>query len=334
MKKRNVILMSIAVLLILAVSPVMGQGASEDDSVKKVAYIARSLSDPFAAWLATEMENSAEQYSDTFKLDVLDSQGDNERQNSIIETSITKGYDCIIIQPNDGELQRPYAEQIVAAGIECITTNAKIDNIEGSSSVDADPYEQGAVLAEDAVERVPENGKVVILNALPGNHHTVSRDKAFKQEFLAKRKDVELLDETVIQGSSLESEAMATFEDWVQSYPRIDAVFGVGDVLTLAALEVVKNNPAYDDMLAYGVDGLGGALLAIKEGRYTGTCLQDAGELAELNMKAAYELLTDKKEQVDYTIDAVYIDKTNVDSYIDQYVEKGLLSEEDAAKYQ
>lgn len=299
----------------------------------KVAYIARSLGDPFAAWLASEMEAKAQQYADTFTLEILDSQGDSEKENSIIETCIIKKYDCIIIQPNDGELQRPYAEKVVSAGIHCITTNAKIRDLDGASAVDADPYDQGAILAEHMVENVPQNAKVVFINALSGNYHTMSRTKAFQEKFLAVRPDVKLLAETTVEGPSFESQAMAVFEDWVQTFGAIDCVYSVGDVQSLAAVDAVKDNPLYKNMQAYGVDGLPGVLLAIKEGRYTGTCLQDAGQLAELNMKAAYELLTGTETQVDYNIDAVYIDKSNVDQYLLDYVEKGLLTEQDIEKY-
>ena len=307
--------------------------AVQSGEKKKVAYVARSLSDPFAAWLASEMEAKAKNYSDTFTLEILDSQGDSEKENSIIETCITKKYDCVIIQPNDGELQRPYAEKIVNAGIYCITTNAKIRDLKGASSVDAEPYDQGAVLAENMVKNVPKDGKVVFFNALSGNYHTTSRTKAFQEKFLAQRPDVKLLAETTIEGPSFESQALAVFEDWVQTFGAIDCVYSVGDVQSLACVNAVKDNPVYKNMQAYGVDGLPGVLLSIKEGRYTGTCMQDAGQLAELNMKAANELLTGAKTQVDYGIDAVYIDKSNVDQYLVEYVKKGLLTEKDIEKY-
>lgn len=299
----------------------------------RVAYVARTLSDQFAAWLATEIKNQAKDYADTFSVDVLDSQGDSEKQNSIIETCITKKYDCIIIQPNDGEMQRPYAKKVVDAGVKCITTNAKIPNLEGSSSVDADPYEQGKVLADDAVKRVPKNARVVLMSALPGNLHTTSRMKAYKEIFLKQRPDVKLLAEVTLQTVS-EADAMSTFEDWVQSYGQIDAVLTVADELALADLEVVKDNPKYKNILAYGVNGISKGLLKIKSGEYTATCQQDAAQIAALNLKAAKELLTGEKKQVNYKVDAIFIDKTNVQKYIDEYVKKGMLTQKEADSVQ
>lgn len=307
--------------------------SAEEQGSYKVAYIARTLSDPFAAWLATEIETQAEEnYSDLFTVDVLDAQGDSEKTNSLIETCITKKYDCVIIQPNDGELQRPYAEKLIDAGIFCITTNAKIPDLEGSSSVDADPYEQGAVLARDAAERVPENGKVVLLNCNPGNLHATKRYEAFQKEFLEKRPDVTVLGDKILERAS-EADAMATMEDWVQSFGKFDAIITTADILSLGALEVVKDNPDFDDLLVYGVDGLSAALLAIKDGDYTATCLQSAIQLAELNLKTASQLLKGEEEIVEYSIDAVLIDASNVDEYIELYIENGQLDADEVAQH-
>lgn len=96
-------------------------------------------SDSFAAWLANEMVAAADKYDD-IELKVFDGQADDAKENAAIENAIANGYDAIIVQPNNGEAQRPYVEKIVQAGLVAITTNSRIEGIEGASSVDADPY--------------------------------------------------------------------------------------------------------------------------------------------------------------------------------------------------
>lgn len=73
----------------------------------KVAYIARAQSDSFAAWLANAVKDEAEKYED-IKLDVFDGEANDEKENSLIENAITNKYDLVIVQPNNGEAQRPY----------------------------------------------------------------------------------------------------------------------------------------------------------------------------------------------------------------------------------
>ena len=81
-------------------------GNEEGSKQYRVAYIARTQSDSFAAWLANEMKAAAKGYDD-ITLDVFDGQADDEKENAAIENAITNGYDAIIVQPNNGEAQRP-----------------------------------------------------------------------------------------------------------------------------------------------------------------------------------------------------------------------------------
>lgn len=288
----------------------------------KVAYIARAQSDSFAAWLANEIMSAAENYDD-ITLDVFDGQADDEKENAAIENSIVNQYDAIIVQPNNGEAQRPYVEKIVSAGIVAITTNARIDGIEGASSVDADPYEQAAVNAKLALEQVPENAKVVVLNGPSGNFHADKRREAWQAEFFDKRPDVEIVGEQIANWNK--DEAVQYMEDWVISNDQIDAIISMNDNMAAGALEVVAGKEEFKDILSYGVDGTAEACLLIEEGKMTATCLQSAIDLAELNLESVHKLLTGEETQIDTDIDAVLITKENASEYVEMYRGRGLL---------
>lgn len=300
--------------------------ATEETSgdVYKVAYIARAQSDSFAAWLANEMIAAAEQYPD-IELQVFDGQADDAKENAAIENAIANGFDAVIVQPNNGEAQRPYVEQVVAAGIVAITTNSRISGIEGASSVDADPYKQAQVNAELALTQVPENAKVVVLKGPSGNFHADERLKAWKAEFFDKRPDVTIVGEDFANWNK--DEAMALMEDWTIAHGDIDAVISMNDNMAAGALEVVKGNEMYDDMLVYGVDGTAEACLLIQEGRMTATCLQSAIDLAALNLETVHKLLTGEEAQIDTDIAEVLITIDNATEYVDMYKERGQITE-------
>lgn len=302
---KKLLSLTLILLLCLALVP----AAFADDTSYRVAYIARAQADSFAAWLANAVKEEAAKYDD-ITLDVFDGQASDEIENSLIENAITNKYDAIIIQPNNGEAQRPYAEQVVSAGIICITTNARIDGIEGASSVDADPYEQAAVNARYALENVPEGAKAVILRGPAGNFHADERLVAWQTEFFDKRPDVVIVGDDYANWNK--DEAMALMEDWVTANDTIGLIASMNDNMCAGALEVIKDNPAYADTLSFGVDGTAEACLLIQEGRMTATCLQNAYELAELQLSTVHQLLTGEAEQIDtdvgnplYTIDNV-----------------------------
>lgn len=296
-----------------------GDGA---DKSYRVAYVARAQADSFAAWLANAVQEEAEKYPN-ITLDIFDGEGNDEKENSMIENAITNKYDCIIVQPNNGEAQRPYVEKIIEAGIIAITTNARIDDIEGASSVDANPYLQAKVNCDVAVNEVPENAKVVVLNGPPGNFHADERRRAWEEEFFAKRPDVKIVGEQIANWNK--DEAMRLMEDWVQSNDKIDAVISMNDNMCAGALEVVKDDAKFASLLAYGVDGTAEACLLIQEGLMTSTCMQSAYDLSELILETANKLLTGEEKQIDTDIDNPLITKDNVDEYIELLTKAGAL---------
>lgn len=338
MKKR---LIAMGLSAVMAMSLLVGCGSSgtntntntntaetpakeEGKKTYRVAYIARAQSDSFAAWLANEIMAEAEEYED-ITLDVFDGQADDEKENTAIENAISSKYDAIIVQPNNGEAQRPYVEKIVQNGIIAITTNARIDGIEGASSVDADPYKQAAVNAELALEQIPENARVVVLNGPSGNFHADERRRAWQIEFFDKRPDVTIVAEDFANWNK--DEAMALMEDWVIAHGEIDAIISMNDNMAAGALEVVAGKPGFEDTLVYGVDGTAEALLLIQEGKMTATCLQSAIDLSELILDTVHRLLTGEEKQIDTDIAAPLITKENVDEYIKVYKERGLITE-------
>ncbi len=289
----------------------------------RVAYIARAQADSFAAWLANEMKTEAEKYED-ITLDVFDGEANDEKENTMIENAIANQYDAIIVQANNGEAQRPYIEKIVEAGIVCITTNPRVEDIAGASSVDADPYEQAAVNAQAAIDQIPENAKVVVLLGPAGNFHSGARRDAWQKEFFDKRTDVTIVAEDIANWNK--DEAMALMEDWVIAHGAVDAIISMNDNMCAGALEVVSGKPEFENVLAYGVDGTAEACLLIAEGKMTSTSLQSAIDLAELNMKAVHDLLTGAETEVNVDIPAPLINAENAQEYVDMYTERGLIS--------
>ncbi len=322
-------LLCVAMIATMAVGCGKSDDGEKDSGEKKdgykVAYIARAQEDSFAAWLADEMKTAFEDYDD-MSLEVFDGEANDEKENSMIENCIASGFDAIIIQANNGEAQLPYIQQVVDAGIPCITTNPRVE-CEGTGSIDADPYEQAKVNCELALDQIPQNAKVVVLLGPAGNFHSTERRNAWEKEFFEKRPDVEIVAEDIANWNK--DEAMALMEDWVQANGKIDVVVSMNDNMAAGAIEVVKDNPEYANMLAYGVDGTAEACLLIKEGKMTSTGLQSAIDLAKMNTEAVHDVLTGKKDvtEINDNVPAPLITSENVDEYIQMYKDNGQIKE-------
>ncbi len=311
MKKSLIITM----LLVLGLLVVGGSAMAAENY--RVAYIARAQGDSFAAWLANSIKAEAERY-DNINLTVFDGQADNARVNTLIENAIVNQYDVVILQPNNIEAQRPYAEQVMVAGIPLITTNPRIPDLSGGNTVDVDPYDQGAVVARYAKYVIPKGAKVVVLNGPAGNMHSNERRRAWEQEFFEERPDVEVLGEQIANWNK--SEAMDIMEDWITAHEHIDAIISMNDNMAAGALEVVDDS----DIQAYGVDGTAEAMLLIAEGKMTATCMQNAYELAEINLKVVNRIL-EGEENIDINIGTPLITSDNVEAYKQIHIDAGNL---------
>lgn len=324
--KEKVVIVLLVFVLAAALMTGCSDNTGQEEKNFRVAFITRSQTDTFAVWLADEMIAEAKKYPD-ITLEVLDGEGSDEKQSAVIEQAIAGGYDAIVVQPSNGEAQRPYVEKIVASGIIAVTTNSRIEGIEGASAVDTDPYMQAQVNAEAAISLVPENGKVVIIKGPAGNLHADERYKAWKEVFFTARPDVTILGEDF--GNWDREKAKKLMTDWAGMQESIDAIIAMDDDMAIGALEAVIGNPAYDNVLSFGVDGTPEACLLIRQGKMTATALQSAIELAELNMQTVHDLLTGRKTKVDGDIRTTIVNKVNVGKYLEIYAERGLITQEE-----
>ena len=321
--------------------PATGEPSGEGETYR-VCFVARASADTFAAWLTNEMQAAAAQYPN-IELTCVSGEGDDNIENSLLENCITQQYDLVIVQSNNNAAQAPYIKQLVDAGIPVITTNptthqSDLDGsdddsvMEGTGTVDADPVEQARVSAERAVSEVPENGNVVVLRGPSGNYHAEKRREAWDTYFFNERPDVTILYEDYANWNS--DEALTLMEAWIQAGTHIDAIISMNDNMAAGAIEAIRNDPNYvnedgtTNFLAYGVDGTAQGCLLIQEGLLTSTALQDASELARMNMDYANRVLSgemDVTEVNDY-VDAPEINAENVEEYIQIYIDNGEIS--------
>ena len=331
-----------------AAESTMGAASSSADTAgakKRVCFVARASADTFAAWFTAEMQKEALNYPD-IELTCVSGEGDDNKENGLLEDCITKKYDLVIVQSNNNAAQAPYIQKLLDAGIPVITTNptthqSDLDGsddlsvMKGTGTVDADPIEQAKVSAERAVDEVPQNANVVILNGPSGNFHADKRREAWTEYFLNKRADVKVLYEDYANWNS--DEALTLMEAWIQSGTHIDAIISMNDNMAAGAIEAIRDNKDYvaedgtTKFLAYGVDGTAQGCLLIKEGLLTSTALQSAADLAKKNMEYASKVVSGKMQvtEVNDYVDAPQINADNVDEYLKIYVENGEISEAD-----
>lgn len=295
---------------------------TSDDSGKtyKIAFLPTDMSATFAAWLAQELEIAVQKYPN-MEMTILDSKNVLSTQLENLENCVAQGYDYIILHPLEPDAEADIVDQYIQDGTPILMVNQSDGGSQYASNVDCDPIEQGAIVAAVAAEKIPENGKVVILMGPSGNSHSIGRREGFQQVLFDKRPDIEILDEQL--GDWEKSKGMNYMEDWMQAYPQIDAVISMNDAMALGALEAAKDAGRMEGLTSYGVDGLADAVLSIEEGGLTATCVQNAKVMAEKTFEIIDKVFKGETEFEKVLINGELIDKSNVAEWVQIHKDNG-----------
>lgn len=321
MKKKIV---GIMIVVIMAAGMISGCGSQDSQESYKIAFLPTDSSATFAAWLSQEIQKECDKRPE-YELTVLDSKNTLSTQLDNLENCAAQGYDYIILHPLEPDAEAEIVDSYIEQGTPIMMINQSDGGSKLASNVDCDPIEQGKIVANIAVEKLPENGKVVVLLGPSGNSHSIGRREGFEQVLFSKRPDIEILDEQIADWEK--SKGMSFMEDWMQTYPQIDAIISMNDAMALGALEAAKDANKTEGLTAYGVDGLADAVLSIQEGGLTATCVQNAKTFAETGFEIIDKVLAGEAEFEKVIIDGELIDTNNMEDWIKIHTENGQITE-------
>ncbi len=290
----------------------------------KVAFLPTDMSATFASWLASELETAFEAYDD-MELTIIDSKNELQTQISNLETCVSQNYDYIILLPLEPAAEDDLVESYIADGTPIMNINLDDLAVETASSVIANPYDLGTIVATQALSELPEDANVVVLLGPSGNTDSIERRRAYEDIIFSQNENITILDEQL--GDWEKSKGMELMENWLQVHDDIDAVISMNDAMAIGAYEAAKDAGVADDILFYGVDGLADAAVAIQNSELNATALQDAQVMAEEGARIAHEVLTGENtegyEKVQIPVTLITAD--NVDEFIERYTANGML---------
>ena len=302
-----------------------GAGDADTGDTYKVAFLPTDMSMTFASWLADELVTAFDEYPD-MELTVLDSQNKLETQISNIETCVAQGYDYIIVLPIEPAATDAIMEGYIADGIPMMNINLDDFGAEHASSVIANPYDLGTVVAEYAKGLLADDANVVVLLGPSGNTDSIERRRAY-EEIIFSGSNVTILEEQL--GDWEKSKGMELMENWIQVHgDKIDAVCSMNDAMAIGAYEAAKDAGVAENILFFGVDGLADAAVSIADGELTATALQDAQVMAKEAARIVHEILTGENaegiEKVQIPVTLITAD--NVQEFVDRYTANGMLN--------
>jgi inositol transport system substrate-binding protein len=238
---------------------------------------------------------------------------DMQQQLDHIDNFIAQKLDAIIICPVDSAGIISAIEKANAAKIPVICIGVQADRGDytyvGTEYIDA-----GIRQAQYMIEHLPQNANVLYLSGTPGYVHSRDRRAGFLDTLAAGRLDVTVLAEQA--GNYERTRGQQIMEDWIQVYPKIDAVIAANDQMALGALEALKGANRTSGVLIAGVDAVTEACQAIKNGEMAISILQSAPGIAQGTYDTIKKLQSGETVEKEIIIPHENVTIENVDNYL------------------
>lgn len=282
----------------------------EQEKTYKFAYSCLTLDNPFFISLESSLREAVEAEGHT--LIIKDAESDPTLQNEQIDELIAEGVDAVFVSPVDWIEITPAIEKLKDAGIKVINVDTQIQAFDlVDAYVGSDNSSAGYMCGKDLVEKLPDGGKIIIVEC-PNRNSINERIKGFEKAIAGKGFEVVAR----IDAKGNLDVALPEVEDALKNNPDIVAIMCGNDPTALGAL-VAANTIGAKDILIYGIDGSPEVKkeLVKENSLITATIGQSTVEMGQEAASVAMKIMNGEKYERVIYIETFLINKENVDTY-------------------
>jgi ribose transport system substrate-binding protein len=267
----------------------------ESDGKPAIALVMKTLNNPFFI----EMERGANKVADSLGVNLIsqaaEREVDVEKQMQIIENLIQRRVLAICVSPSGSREIVPAICKANQAGIPVLAIDTRVDQATLDESgctvatnIGSDNFQGGRIAGEFIVNSLNSQGKVAILEGIPGHETGDERLSGFHKVV----DDVPGIDIVASQPADWErNKGFNVFQNILQAHQDIDAVFACNDMMALGAIEAIKAANLKSEIKVVGFDATKDGRAAIEQGKMTASIAQNPYEMGRLAIINAYKLI-------------------------------------------
>jgi inositol transport system substrate-binding protein len=247
------------------------------------------------------------------QLIVNDARRSAENQVRHIETFVAQKVDAIILNPCEVDASSPAVDKALAAGIPIVNVNSETQS-KPTAFVGSHDEESARLAMEYIAGRLKGKGQIVIMHGYMGQAAQLKRDRGAR-DVLGKYPGLRVLAEQTAEWDR--AKAVSLMENWLQTHgDAISAVFAQNDEMAMGALLAIERAKKKDQIIVVGVDAIGDALQAVKDGRLDATIFQDAAGQGAMAVELAVKLARKEAVKPETYIPFQLVTKDNVDKFL------------------
>ncbi|MEX0929211.1 MAG: sugar ABC transporter substrate-binding protein [Balneolales bacterium] len=309
---KKLLLVSLSVLML---SVFWGCNREQFPGEPTVALVVKTLNNPFFM----EMQRGAEDAATELKLNLVvqaaEREVDVEQQMQIIENLIQRRVDVLAITPSGSREIIPVISRANRNDIPVIIVDTRLDEslLESDGAhiatfIGSDNYEGGRLAGLYVGQRLNGSGKVAILEGIPGHETGDSRRLGFLKGIEQSSGIQVVTSQTANWERNL---GYNVFENILQSYADVQAVFAANDLMALGAVEALSSNRrGGGEIIVVGFDAHSEALEAIRKGAMAATVAQHPYDMGRIALENAAKLLNGEEvpAEIPVRIELITID--------------------------
>lgn len=285
-------------------------GVEVEAETYSFAYSCITLDNPYFIALESSLRASLE--AQGHSLITKDANSDAKLQDEQIAELIEQGIDVIFLSPVDWIEITSSIEKLNEAGIKIINIDTKVQAIDKVDAyVGSDNTNAGYLCGEDLLERMPNGGKIVIVEC-PNRNSINERIQGFEKAIA--KKGFEVVARIDAQGNL--EDALPQVEEVLRNNLDVSAIMCGNDPCALGAL-VAANTVGANEVIIYGIDGSPEVKkeLVKENSLIAGTVGQSTETMGQEAAAVALKIMNEEKFDKTTYIDTFMINKDNVKEY-------------------
>ena len=238
-----------------------------------IALVVKTLNNPFFIEMQQGAQEAADRLGVNLVVQAADREVDVERQMQIIENLIERKVSVLCIAPSGSREIVPVVVKANKAGIPVLIVDTRVDEkalAEAGGKIEtfigSDNFDGGKLAGAFIVEKLGGEGKVAVLEGIPGHETGDARLNGFR-EALAKAPGIQIV---ASQPANWErDQGFNVFQNILQANPGVNALFSCNDLMALGAAEAIAAAGKTGQIVVVGFDAQPEARAAIQKGGAT-----------------------------------------------------------------
>ena len=285
------------ILLFLLMSCQRGENTNKEGPL--VALVMKTLNNPFFIDMQRGAEEAAEELGITLLLQAAEREVDVEKQMQIIENLIQRDVDVLCITPSGSKEIVPAIVKANKADIPVLIVDTRVDSIslieaggKITTFIGSDNYDGGRIAGEYIVNALGGKGEIAILEGIPGHETGDARMSGFYKALEGKNGIKIVTSQTANWERNL---GFNVFQNILQSYPSVKALFSCNDMMALGAVEAITAAGKTGQIVVVGFDAIEDAREAIRTGKMNGSVAQHPYDMGKLAIENAKKIIDGQK---------------------------------------